>query len=81
MKPVRPTMTLSDEEIRLILRATDSIIATGGRTLLSKILKGSRDKKLLALELDKNPSYGCFSALTLEEIIVKIELAHPAQLP
>ncbi|MED3824995.1 hypothetical protein P4561_14975 [Priestia flexa] len=44
---------LSDEEIKVILRAADEIIAKGGRTLLAKILKGSRVKKVLQLELDK----------------------------
>jgi hypothetical protein len=35
---------LSETEIRVILRAADDIIASGGRTLLAKILKGSREK-------------------------------------
>lgn len=65
--------TLPDDEIRLILRAADDIIARGGRTLLAKILKGSRDKRLLALGLDRNPSYGCFSSLTLDDIMVKVD--------
>lgn len=30
---------------------------------MAKILKGSKDKKLLKLELDENPSYGFFCAL------------------
>ncbi|WP_240675911.1 RQC domain-containing protein [Ammoniphilus sp. CFH 90114] len=63
---------LTQEEIRIILRAADSIIATGGRTLLSKILKGSREKKVLELELQSNPSYGLFHSITLDEIMKKI---------
>ena len=34
-------------EIEAILRAADELIATRGRTMLSKILKGSKDKKLM----------------------------------
>lgn len=52
---------LPEEEIRAILRAADELIMQGGRTLLAKILKGSREKKVLALELDKCPVYGFFS--------------------
>lgn len=37
---------LSKDDIRTILRAGDELIGEGGRTLLSKILKGSREKKL-----------------------------------
>jgi hypothetical protein len=36
---------LEKGEIRAILRAADELVATGGRTILSKVLKGSRDKK------------------------------------
>jgi len=38
---------LSAEEIKAILRGTDDLIATAGRSMLAKILKGSKDKKLL----------------------------------
>jgi hypothetical protein len=38
---------LNQQEIRFILRAADAIIASGGRTLLAKILKGSKEKKVL----------------------------------
>ncbi|ASK60766.1 superfamily II DNA helicase [Virgibacillus phasianinus] len=64
---------LPEEEIRVILRAADTIIASGGRTLLAKILKGSREKKVLALELDKCPSYGFFRSEKLENVIEKID--------
>ena len=43
---------LPAEEIRKILRAADELISTGGRNLLVKILKGSKDKKVLEYELD-----------------------------
>jgi RQC domain. len=66
-----PPMT--EREIRAILRAADDIIAEGGRTLLSRILKGSKEKKLLELGLDRNPSYGFYSDLSLDEIMEKVD--------
>ncbi|KWX85007.1 hypothetical protein AMQ83_27385 [Paenibacillus riograndensis] len=38
---------LPEHELRAILRAAVDIIAQGGRALLSKILKGSKDRKLM----------------------------------
>ena len=35
------------DEIAAILRGADTLIMSGGRSMLVKILKGSRDKKLL----------------------------------
>ncbi|OIJ14912.1 superfamily II DNA helicase [Anaerobacillus arseniciselenatis] len=55
-----------------MLRAADEIIAQGGRTLLAKILKGSREKKLLQLGLDNCPVYGYFKSAKLEEVMEKI---------
>ena len=60
-------------EIRAILRASDELIATGGRTMLSKILKGSNDKKLLEHRLDQCPVYGFYGHLTLTEISYRID--------
>lgn len=48
------------EEIKAILRGADELIAVGGRSLLAKILKGSKDKKLLQYGLDKSPVYGFY---------------------
>lgn len=64
---------LPEEDIRAILRAADEIIASGGRTLLAKILKGSREKKVLALELDRCPVYGIFHSEKLEQVMKKID--------
>ncbi|MFU1795269.1 RQC-minor-1 family DNA-binding protein [Paenibacillus azoreducens] len=69
-KRIKP---LPDPELRAILRAADDIIAEGGRTLLSKILKGSKERKLLELGLDRNPSYGYYKDLTLEQIMDKVD--------
>lgn len=58
----------SEEEIKYVLRAADEIIFVAGRTMLSKILKGSKDKKLLEKGLDQCPSYGYYNHLSIEEI-------------
>lgn len=65
--------TLTGEEIKVILRAADELIATGGRNLLSKILKGSKDKKLLEHGLDQCPVYGYYRDLTLPEITKRVD--------
>lgn len=67
------TIHLPVEEIKVILRAADDLIARGGRTLLSKILKGSKGKRLLELGLDRSPVYGVFHGLRNEEILAKID--------
>lgn len=64
---------LSQAEVVAILRAADSLIARGGRTLLTQILKGSREKKLLELELDDNPSYGFYRDRKSEEILKRVD--------
>jgi hypothetical protein len=66
-------MPLPDPELHAILRAADDIVAEGGRTLLAKILKGSKEKKLLELSLNSNPAYGFYSDLTLEQIMGKVD--------
>ncbi|NPV91064.1 MAG: RQC domain protein [Firmicutes bacterium] len=64
---------LTDIEIKVVLRAADELIATGGRSMLAKILKGSKDKKLLEHGLDKCPSYGYYRELKIEEILNRID--------
>lgn len=61
------------DEIKAILRAADPIIMSGGRTLLAKILKGSRESKILELNLDRCPVYGYFKALSIKAITTKID--------
>lgn len=60
--------TPSEEDIRSILRAADEIISLAGRNMLAKILKGSKDKKLLEKNLNQCPSYGYYKDLSIEEI-------------
>jgi len=61
------------EEIKAILRGADELIATGGRSLLAKILKGSKDKKLLQYDLNKSPVYGFYKELKIEDITARID--------
>jgi len=64
---------LNDVEIKAMLRAADELIATGGRSMLAKILKGSKDKKLLSFGLEKCPVYGYYQDLTLPAISYRID--------
>ncbi|MEK3879610.1 RQC-minor-1 family DNA-binding protein [Paenibacillus sp. FSL M7-0420] len=73
--PVYPLNTpLPRPELLAILQAADEIIAAGGRTLLAKILKGSKEKKLLELDLDDTPAYGFYRELTMEQIMEKVDV-------
>ena len=57
-----------EKDVSMVLRAADEIIFRRGRTMLAKILKGSKDKKIIELQLDQAPSYGYFHHLSIEEI-------------
>lgn len=70
---IKGISTLPFEEIKSILRGVDDIIAQGGRALLAKILKGSRDKKIIEKKLHNSPVYGYLKNLTIDEIIAKID--------
>lgn len=59
---------LTEQEIVMILRAADELIDTGGRNMLVKILKGSKDKKVIEYGLQTCPAYGFYRDLTMEEI-------------
>lgn len=67
------TKDLPIQEVKAILRGADGLIARGGRTLLSKILKGSTEKKILQLGLDRSPAYGFFQDLPTEQVLEKID--------
>lgn len=64
---------LRDEEIRAILRAADELIGVGGRSMLVKILKGSKDKKILEYHLDECSAYGYYHSFTMEEISRRVD--------
>jgi hypothetical protein len=65
--------TLLPEDLAAILRGADELIASGGRSLLVKILKGSRAKDVLRLELDHCPVYGYFHDLSADEVLARID--------
>lgn len=61
------------DEIKAVLRGADDLIGTGGRNMLAKILKGSKDKKLLQHGLDTSPVYGFYQGLTIGDITARID--------
>lgn len=64
---------LPDDEIKIILRGADDLIMKAGRTMLVKLLKGSKEKKILEFQLDKCPVYRALSDFSTEEITQKID--------
>lgn len=64
---------LSDDEMKAILRAADELITVGGRSMLAKILKGSKGKKVLEHGLNQCPAYGYYRDLTLQEVTNRID--------
>lgn len=64
---------LADEEIKAILRAADEIVTIGGRSMLAKILKGSKDQKIFEHGLEKCPVYGYYRELTVQEITNRVD--------
>jgi superfamily II DNA helicase RecQ len=64
---------LSDEEIRTILRGADDLIMSGGRSLLARVLKGSKQKAVLEKEFDRSPVYGAMRELSIDEITRRID--------
>jgi hypothetical protein len=65
--------SLPNHEIKTILRGADDLIMSGGRAMLAKILAGSKEKKLLELDLDRSPVYGAFKGTSQKEILAKID--------
>ncbi|WP_406945544.1 RQC-minor-1 family DNA-binding protein [Halobacillus sp. SY10] len=63
---------LTHKEIKTILDTADWIIGRGGRSQLTKILKGSKEKKLLEFNLDESPGYGFYKNEKLEDVTKKI---------
>ena len=65
--------SIPNDEIKIILRGADELIMKAGRTMLVKLLKGSKEKKILEYQLDKCPVYGALSDFSPEEITHKID--------
>ena len=61
------------EDIRMILRGADELISTGGRCMLAKILKGSKDKKIFEYKLNECPAYGYYHDMKLADIMHYID--------
>jgi len=64
---------LSPEEVQVILRAADDLIMRGGRTLLVKILRGSRAKEVLSRSLEQSPAYGFYKERTDDEVLARVD--------
>ena len=71
----RGVKNLPLDELRVILRAADELIGSGGRSLLVKILKGSHAQDVLRLHLDQCPAYGYFRQLPADEVLARIDRA------
>lgn len=59
---------LPQEDIRMILRGADELISTGGRSMLAKILKDSKDKTIFKYKLNECPAYGYYQDMKLDDI-------------
>mgnify|MGYP002870105402 CR=1 FL=1 len=66
---------VSPEELTAILHGAYSVVHRGGRSQLVKLLKGSRDKRILEFGLDADDSYGALAHLTLDDIAHKVDWA------
>jgi hypothetical protein len=60
-------------EIKAILRGADDLIAHGGRSLLAKVMKGSRSKDVLNLQLNLSPVYGTYQGLSEDDVLARID--------
>ena len=65
--------SLSEPEVAVILRGADELIGSGGRRLLARILKGSKEKRLLELGLHKSPAYGALRDFSLDQVMARID--------
>ncbi|MCZ6672324.1 MAG: RQC-minor-1 family DNA-binding protein [Verrucomicrobia bacterium] len=63
---------LSREEVALVLRAADDLITTGGRTLLVKVLRGSKAQDIRP-EHRENPAYSGWKELSRNEVSHRVD--------
>lgn len=75
LEPLPRQMPLLDEEIGLVLRAADELINLGGRSLLVKILKGSREQSILRHNLQHCPVYGVWKNRATEDVAAIVDRA------
>lgn len=64
---------LPEADLHAVLRGADDLITQGGRTLLKRLLRGSRNKDILARGLECSPVYGYFKDLSDEETLARID--------
>ena len=64
---------LPEADLHAVLRGADDLIARGGRTLLKRLLRGSKNKDILARGLESSPVYGYFKHLSDEETLARID--------
>ena len=64
---------MPEVDIRAILRGADDLIMRGGRSLLAKVLKGSRSQEVLSQSLERSPVHGYFQHLTPDEVLARID--------
>jgi hypothetical protein len=64
---------LPTPDLHAILRAADELIAVGGRSLLVKILRGSRSQDVLRHDLAQCPAYGFYKGVPEETVLAKID--------
>ncbi len=64
---------LPEADLHAVLRGADDLIAQGGRTLLTRILRGSKSKDVLARGLDRSPVYGHFRDISDEQTLARID--------
>ena len=65
------TIDITEEARKIIscvVRVKEFLGYTPGQTFIIKVLKGSRDRKLLELNIDKVKAYGIMSEMSLDEI-------------
>ena len=65
--------SLPGDELKAILRGADNLIMKGGRSLLVKVLKGSRAQEVLKFGLDQSPVYGYYRHVSPGEILARID--------
>lgn len=65
--------TLPEPDIRTILRAADPLIATAGRTMLIKVLRGSRAQDVLKHGMDDNPCYGAYQDRSEAAVLAMVD--------
>ncbi len=69
----RDVKNLPQDELSAILRGADDLIMRAGRSLLFKVLKGSRQKRVLELGLDESPVYGYYKDLHIDDVMARID--------